>query len=342
MIVGIGLFIGGVSMLTSSEVTCGGRTMHQGQQCDHVSRSGSTSTNDYGTEKSNGHNSGIFLLILGPLLAVGGAVMGYQGIGQRRAAPPRVAASGPGPLPPAPYPAPTPIPPAVTAGDPYDFRRPTELACVLDPGVVLKRMTSMFVILAVVVWLVAAVALGLVFPHTTVAWLGGSILIAAGTAAAAYNAKHAQLQRNYGQLQKLILHPGGLRRFDPWVVIDIPWTGITAITWRNSALGSPSRVHTASALGGATNAAITAAHTAMAAGIIGNGTIAPLPGASPQMLTIQDRLYGSQLARGYPHSGADCLIFPAEFEHNWTGGVIGAWLRHYRPDLMVPEAPPAR
>lgn len=349
VIMGVGLLIGGFSSLSSSEVTCGDRVMHQGQQCDHVSRHGTTSTNDYATEKSNGRNSGIFLLILGPLMAVGGAVLAYKGLNERRNAQPQVAVAGPGPLPqrgPPPLPgyATAPAPglgeatPAVS-GNPYDFTRPTELACALDANIVLKRMMSTFVILAVVVALVVAAALGLAFPDTPAVWLGGSIAAAIGAAAAAYNAKRNHLQRNYTQLQRLILHPGGLRRFDPSVVIDIPWTGIRGITWRNCLPGSPSRVHTVNAFGGA-NAIIDRAHAVMSAGITGHGTISPLPGTSAGGLQVQDRQYGSQLAGGHPHDAPDCIIFPAEFEHDWTRGVVGAWLHHYRPDVGVPVAPP--
>jgi hypothetical protein len=31
------------------------------------------------------------------------------------------------------------------------------------------------------------------------------------------------------------------------------------------------------------------------------------------------------------------IIFPHEFEEQWTTGLIGDWLRHYRPDLELPE-----
>ncbi|MCB9441577.1 MAG: hypothetical protein H6523_15175 [Mycolicibacterium sp.] len=350
IMMGIGLFIGGISSLGSSEVTCGDKTMHQGQQCTHISRAGSTLHNDYDTEKSNGRNGDIFMLVAGPFMIIVGAAIGYSGLTQRRKALPRIAATAPGPLPPAGPPPAAGYTAAPTAGfsstsptvstNPYDYSRPFELACVLDANIVMKRMTSLFVILALVVWLVAAVALGLMFPDITPVWLGGSFLVAAATAAAAYIAKRNQLRRQYGQLQRLILHPGGLRRFDPWVVIDISWTDITAITWRNSALGSPSRVHRTGAAGAATNAAIAQSHTVMASGITGTGTIAPLPGASTKILQIQDGLYGSQLARGYPFTGPDCVIFPAEFEHDWTHGIVGAWLHHYRPDMTIPAAPP--
>lgn len=330
------LFTGVSSLSHPPVVKCGDRVMHQGQHCNHIGRHGSAYTKDYAAEKTVTRNMTIGSLVFGPLLVIGGGVFAFGEAKRRRSTRPRVAAPEPGLLPydDAVRPA---EPDAAASGNPYDFTRPRELACVLDPNAVIKRLWVLFAMLGAVVWLVAAVALGLMFPETTVVVLGGSLLIAAGVVVASYQAKRHQLRRHYGQLQRLILHPGGLRRFDPYVVIDIPWSGIRGLTWRNSALPSPSRVHRTGALAGAANAAIEHSQTVMAAGILGDGTIAPLPGVSRRMLQIQDRLYGSEMARGYPHSGPQCLIFPAEFEKDWATGVVGAWLRHYRPDVDLAD-----
>lgn len=315
--------------------------MHQGENCNHIGRHGSAYTKDYAAEKTVTRNTTIGSLVFGPLLLIGGGVWVFGEAKRRRNLRPRVGAPGPAPLPSPPGDAMRLARPdhgaAAIPGNPHDFTRPTELACVLDADAVTKRLWVLFAMIGAVAWLVAAVALGLMFPETTPVVLSGSILVAVGAAVASYQAKRHQLRRHYGQLQRLILHPGGLRRFDPYVVIDIPWTGISGLTWRNSALPSPSRVHTASALAGAANAAIDRSQTVMAAGILGDGTIAPLPGASRRMPQIQDRLYGSEMVRGYPHSGPNCVIFPAEFEKDWATGVVGAWLRHYRPDLELAD-----
>jgi hypothetical protein len=37
-------------------------------------------------------------------------------------------------------------------------------------------------------------------------------------------------------------------------------------------------------------------------------------------------------------AGNGGVIFPHEFDEQWTTGPIGDWLRHYRPDLELPEA----
>ena len=59
--------------------------------------------------------------------------------------------------------------------------------------------------------------------------------------------------------------------------------------------------------------------------------------SSRKRLKVHDRLSGSNLRRGEPHTSPNCLIFPAEFEQNWQRGTVGAWLRHYRPDLQIPD-----
>ena len=337
---GFFLFLTGVSQLSDPPaVKCGDTVMHQSDHCNRVGRHGTAYTNDYAAEKKINRNVTISSLVFGPLLVIGGSVWAFAEIKRRRNVRPRIAAPDPELLPQgdAVRLAATDHGAGAMPGNPYDFARPTELACVLDADAVTKRLWFLFAMIGALAWLVSAVALGLMFPKTTPVWLGGSIVIAVAIPVASYLAKRNQLRRHYGQLQRLILHPGGLRRFDPYVVIDIPWTGISGLSWRNSALPSPSRVHTASALAGAANAAIEKSQTVMAAGIRGDGTIAPLPGASRRMLKIQDRLFGSEMARGYPHSGPDCVIFPAEFEKDWAAGVVGAWLRHYRPDLDLAE-----
>lgn len=47
-----------------------------------------------------------------------------------------------------------------------------------------------------------------------------------------------------------------------------------------------------------------------------------------------------------PANGVDLVtgrpilaIFPSHFEPGWSTGRIGAWIRHYRPDLPLPTSP---
>lgn len=337
----IGLVLTGVGFneLTSHDVTCGDRVMHQGDSCEHISRRGHPSTNDYGGEKSAGKRAGVVLLVVGPLMALGGVFFLQDAVRARRRAAARVPAPMPGPLPWGNAPAllPGDAPPQQARG-PTDaaFTHPIELPCVLDADVVMKRMIPMLVVLAVVIWLVVAVAVGMMVPDVAAVSAGTATVVAATIVIGSYVYKRNRLRRVYGQMQRLIVHPGGLRRFDPWVVIDIPWTGIARVEWRNSSLPPAGRARIMIPAAAVAVAATRQAHTVMAFGIVGQGSIAPLPGASRRMLQFQDQLYGSDLDGGHPHHSRNCLIFPGEFEKHWTTGVVGAWLRHYRPDLALP------
>lgn len=346
LVLGAGLVIGGLVSLASHDVTCKGRPMKPGDSCQHVSRRGVPWTNDYAKEKSSGETSGYILAGVGLMLLLGAAVVLYDGGNRRRQ--PASGAPGVGLLPvqqgnmpPANYArtAPQyglPAAPPVGVGHSYEFTQPVELRCVINADATVQRAIPQLVAQAFAVWLLAALFLGMMAPDVTVVWLGGSIAVSAASVAIVYVRKRDRLRYTYGQLQRLILHSGGLRRFDASVVIDMPWTGLTRFEWRNSSLPSGARVLTVSGMAGAANAAADIAHTAMAWGIVGGGTVTPLAGASPRMLNLQDQLYHSNLAGGYPHSSPNCLIFPAEFETDWANGIVGSWLRHYRPDLTLP------
>lgn len=345
LVFGIGFIAGGLILLADNNVKCNGRIMHADSTCQHVSRRGVAWTNDYAQEKSGGPTAGIILAAVGAVLLLGGAGLVYDsrtrrpgvtsGAGTANLIPPV-----PGHVPTPPYPpsgtriVAEPPSPLVSDG----FTQPVELRCVLNADDVVRSTVPQLVVQAFAVWLLAALALGLAAPDVTIVWLGGSIAVSAASVAWVYTRKRDRLRNTYGHLQKLILHPGGLRRFDASVVIDIPWTGITRFEWRNSSLPPGARVRTVSMMAGAANAASDSAHTRMGWGIVGQGTVTPLPGASKRLLQLQDSLYHSQLAQGFPHPSPNCLIFPAEFETDWTSGTVGSWLRHYRPDLALPTA----
>jgi hypothetical protein len=222
--------------------------------------------------------------------------------------------------------------------NPADFSQPVELSCVRDPDKMMARTIPTLAVLAFAIWLLTALPLGLMFPHTGAISLIGGIVAAAAVCTVVYVRKRADLRHTYGQLQRLVVHPAGLRRFDDSIVIDMPWTAIRGFQYRNSGL-PPARNAIMSAgnpMAPAAAAALRRAHTVMAWGIVGHGTVAPLPGASKRTLKVHDRLGNSNLRGGQPHSSPNCLVFPEEFEENWSTGVVGAWLRHYRPDLSLP------
>lgn len=67
------MIYGGIHELTTNDVSCGGSTMTQSQECVHYStHSGSSSTNDYAAEQRSNRTTGIVLLLAGvPIFAIG-------------------------------------------------------------------------------------------------------------------------------------------------------------------------------------------------------------------------------------------------------------------------------
>lgn len=119
----------------------------------------------------------------------------------------------------------------------------------------------------------------------------------------------------------------------------MPWASILRLEERNSALSTRKAGAIAGPAGMVANAGIAASQRKIAVGIVGHAVITPLPDARRAELRAHDRLNGglSNLAGGQPFSSDSGLVFPAEFEENWSQGTIGAWLRHYRPDLGLPN-----
>lgn len=223
-----------------------------------------------------------------------------------------------------------------------DFHTPVELQCITDPAHAMRRTIPALVIMAFAIWLLAALVLGLMFPSQGALGFVGAVVIAVGATGAFYVRKREQLRRTYRDLQRLVLHPGGLRRTDGTVVIDMPWRGIIRFEYRNSALPPAQRTFISPTNPGRVPAAMAlkTAHTVMDWGVVGEGTVAPLPGANAAQLRVHDGLGGSDLVGGRAHRSPQCLIFPGEFEADWQRGTVGAWLRHYRPDLLPPAGSP--
>jgi hypothetical protein len=222
---------------------------------------------------------------------------------------------------------------------PGDFTDPIELRCAINADTTVTRLIPVLLVQAFAIFLLAALPLGLMFPHQGAISLVGGVAVAAAFCVPKYFRKRDELRRTYGAVQRLILHPGGLRKYDETIVIEMPWTQIDRFEYRNSSLPPTRRpVISGNPMVPAASAALRGAHTVMGWGIVGRGTVTPVPGASPAKLKVHDQLNGpgSNLRDGQPVSSPNCLIFPAEFEPHWTGGVIGAWLRHYRPDLALP------
>lgn len=217
-----------------------------------------------------------------------------------------------------------------------DFTTPVELRCILTAdGALKKRAIPLAIFTFVFSGFVGMVIVGIIFQKGGIGVaLAGGVVIGALVTAFALIRTRSRLERTYGEQQRLLLSPQGMRKVDGTVAIEMPWSGIKRIEERDSALQTGTVSH-AGLAGVVTNAVIASAQQLKAAGIVGSAFISPLPGASRAQLRAQDRNGGSRLAAGQAHQSEQALIFPGEFEENWAGGVVGAWLRHYRPDMPL-------
>lgn len=248
--------------------------------------------------------------------------------------------------PPRPTPTPTPTPASLhksTTPDStrhsatIDFSSPVELRCVLDPDATARRFIPLAAIAFIPAFLLSAIPLGLAFPESNAVSIVGGVLVGIAVPIALYFSKRNNLRRVYGEQQRLLLTPQGMRKTDNAVVVEIAWRDIAQLTQHNSSLTAASQPRGRGLAGAAVGAAAGALSSANAQGITGYGSVTPLPGASRRLLAAHDRTFGrgSHLARGVAHQHPRAVVWPAEFEKDWAGGTIGAWLRHYRPDIIV-------
>ncbi|WP_420039584.1 hypothetical protein [Gordonia sp. MP11Mi] len=222
-----------------------------------------------------------------------------------------------------------------------DFTTPVELRCILQPTSEMRRMIPLLVFTFLFAALVIAVIVGIIVPDVAAVSFVAGLVGGAVVAGSMYMRLKVRLTRTFGELQRLRLMPHGMQRTDGTIAIDMPWATVSRIEVRNSALPSSRRANLAraGAAGGVANGVLAAAQTKVAAGIVGRATLTPLPGASRARLKAHDRVSGGRahLRRGQSHTTEQGLIFPGEFEAGWVHGTVGAWLRHYRPDLQLPN-----
>lgn len=128
LVLGIGLFVGGLSSMPGGTVKCGERVMSPGDTCTTL-RKGRATHRSYDEQKSKDGREAVIMMIVGPLLAVGCGVL-FLGPAVMRRRKSTAYAAGPGhpppgaaaypPLPGAaqpPYAAPPPPPPGARASD---------------------------------------------------------------------------------------------------------------------------------------------------------------------------------------------------------------------------------
>ncbi|GAA2401239.1 hypothetical protein [Mycolicibacterium llatzerense] len=216
-----------------------------------------------------------------------------------------------------------------------DFQSPVELGSIQQADRTLARFLPVLAMMAVGVLVLSLLILGLLIPHSPAVYYPVSVLAAVAIPAVMYRQKRRHLTAEYRQHKRLTLSAAGLRRIDGATVVDIPWHGITRIQAEAVSVAAKPKGPIVLPVAGIANAAKAVAHSAKALGILGDGTVAPAPGASERVLKMHDELNGSQLAAGKARRTPNALIFPSEFERDWVDGVIGSWLRHYRPDIQV-------
>lgn len=216
-----------------------------------------------------------------------------------------------------------------------DFQTPVELGSIQEPDGTLARFLPVLAMMAVGVLVLSLLIFGLLMPHSPGLYYSLSVFAAVAIPAVMYRQKRRQLTTEYRQHKRLTLSPAGLRRIDGVTVVDIPWQGITRLQSEAVSVAAKPKVPIVLPVAGIANAAKAVAHSAKALGVLGDGTVAPAPGATQRALKMHDELNGSQLAAGAVRHTPNALIFPSEFEREWIDGVIGSWLRHYRPDIQL-------
>ncbi|MFL0243589.1 hypothetical protein [Mycobacterium sp. SMC-17] len=216
-----------------------------------------------------------------------------------------------------------------------DFESPVELGSIQQADRTLARFLPVLAMMAVGVLLLSLLILGLLMPHSPAVYYPVSVLAAVAIPALMYRQKRRQLTTEYRRHKRLTLSPAGLRRADGTTIVDIPWQGINRIQHEPVSFAAKAKGPIVLPVTGIANAAKAIAHSVTALGILGDGTVAPAPGASPRVLKMHDDRNGSRLVAGEVARTANALIFPSEFEHDWIDGTIGAWLRHYRPDITL-------
>ncbi|SUA31502.1 Uncharacterised protein [Mycolicibacterium fortuitum] len=215
-----------------------------------------------------------------------------------------------------------------------DFSSDVELRSIQRADKTLLRFIPMLIVMAAAVLVLALLVLGLMFPRSPGLYYPLSVAIAIAVPAAMYLQKRKQLANDYGRHKRLILSPAGMRRTDANTIVDIPWSGIDRFQQENVSVAARSRT-VILPVSGIVNAAKSMAHSTKALGIMGQGTVQAAPTASGRVLRMHDDLNGSELAKGQVRPTPNALIFPSEFENDWARGTIGAWIRHYRPDIPL-------
>lgn len=193
----------------------------------------------------------------------------------------------------------------------------------------------MLVVLALAIMVLAGLVFALLLQDNPTLSTVLAAITAVGIPVLMYVQRRGKLTEEYANIKRLTLSPAGLRRVDATTQVEIPWTGIKGLVVTNDMVLGGVKVPVGLPVAVLARAATSAAAKSKSMAICGSGVINPTPGASKRTLKVLDRQAGSQLSDGQTRNTDNGIIFPAEFEQGWKTGTIGAWLRHYRPDLPL-------
>lgn len=156
----------------------------------------------------------------------------------------------------------------------------------------------------------------------------GAVPVATLVCVWAWISKRNELRKRFTE-QTLQLSPRGLVRADDQMRVEMAWSDIVELRDLDSAVNSQGFGVVGSGMAAVSNAS----RRNVTLSIVGAGTVSAVPGVSRMFLRAHDSQTGTNLSKG-PVRSNQAVIFPAEYEQEWIAGVVGAWVRHYRPDLF--------
>ena len=232
--------------------------------------------------------------------------------------PPKPSSGGPGP-----------------AGGPGPGSDTVTLTSRVTTGSMLKAQLPLFVLLFFISWLLFSLFTRfLPIPMTNLL----AFVIAVVFMAVLWKYKIRQIESRE-QNTTLTLSPQGVRRQDHLVITEMPWSGLDHFEKRNTL--SPN--YAGSVIGSSLLAKLfTTVIIPVAANstrrvelsVLGSGVVRRAPDTGHRDREHAAQVYG--LRDDTPRNAEQLMLTPSHFEEEWRTGVIGRYLAHYRPDLVIP------
>ena len=178
-------------------------------------------------------------------------------------------------------------------------------------------------------YFITMLIIGVATMNGYIGYAGAAVCTAIFTPAM-YVRKRNQLRRRFRE-QTLDLSSWGIIRADDCMRVEMAWGDIARLQQHDSTIKTGGM----GVAGEAVAAVANATKRDVSLAIVGRGRVSPVPGAPRGVLRGHDRMTGSNLRKGESTVRDTAVIFPAEYEDNWSQGVVGSWVRAYRPDLFA-------